>query len=126
MAEGLSYLIATQVESGAIRGVKAHEGASSQTHQQFVDETMLMGHPLVQEARSFKKILDLFAQASGLAVNPNKSQVFFVNTPPDTQRNILRILGFSRGVFPSKYLGVPLGMGRPKKEAWQKLLDRLK
>ena len=25
-----------------------------------------------------------------------------------------------------KYLGIPLGMGRPKKEAWQELLNRLK
>ena len=33
MAEGLSRLIAARVESGAIRGVKVHEGASSQTHQ---------------------------------------------------------------------------------------------
>ena len=48
MAEGLSHLIAAQVESGAIRGVKVHEGAPSQTHQQFVDDTMLMGHPSVQ------------------------------------------------------------------------------
>ena len=73
MAEGLSHLIAAQVESGAIHGVKSHEGDPSQTHQQFVDDTMLMGHPLVQEARSFKKSLDLFARASGLEVNPNKS-----------------------------------------------------
>ena len=87
---------------------------------------MLMGHPLFQDARSFKKSLDLFAKALGLVVNPNKSQVFFVNTPPATQRNILRILGFSRGDFSSKYLGVPLGIGRPKIEAWQELLDRLK
>ena len=87
---------------------------------------MLMGHPSVQEACSFKKILDLFARASGLVVNPNKSQVFFFNTPPSTQRNILRILGFSRGSFPSKYLGIPLGMGMPKEESWQEILDRLK
>ena len=50
MAEGLSRLIAAQVDRGTICGVKAHEGASSQTHQQFVDDTMLMGHASVQEA----------------------------------------------------------------------------
>ena len=87
---------------------------------------MLMGHPSVQEARSFKKGLDLFAQASGLVVNPNKSQVFFVNTPPTTQRNILRVLGFSRGDLLSKYLCIPMGLGRLKIVEWQELLDRLK
>ena len=87
---------------------------------------MPMGHPLVQEAQSFKNSLDLFVKASGLVVNQNKSQVFFVNTPPTTQRNILRILGFSKGAFPSKYLGIPLGLGRMQKESWQELLDRMK
>ena len=111
MAEGLSRLIAAQAGHGEIRGVKAHEGAPPQTHQQFIDDTMLMGHLSVQEALIFKNSMYLFARASGLMVNPNKSQVLFVNTIPATQRNILRILGFSRGTMPSKYLGIPLGVG---------------
>ena len=76
MVEGLSHLIAAQVDSGAIRAVKAHEGASSQTHQQFVDDTMLMGHPSVQEARSFKRCLTLFAKASAsqsIPISPKKN-----------------------------------------------------
>ena len=88
-----------------------------QTHKQFVDDTMLMGHPSVQEAQSFKNSLNLFAKASGLDVNPNKSQVFFVNTAPATQRNILQILDFSEGSLPSKYLGIPLGVGRLQKSS---------
>ena len=87
---------------------------------------MLMGHPLVQEAQIFKKSLNLFAKASGLDVNPNKSQVFFLNTTPATQRNIIRILGFSKGSLPSKYLGIPLEVERLKKMSWKKLLDRMK
>ena len=61
MAEDPDRLIVAQVECGAIHGVKAHEGVPPQTHQQFVEDTMLMGHPSVQEAQRFKKILDLFA-----------------------------------------------------------------
>ena len=97
-----------------------------QTHQQFVDDTMLMGHPLVQEVQSFKKSLTLFAKASSLALNLNKSQVFFLNTTPATQSDIIRILGFSRGTMPSKYLGIPLGVGKLKKTSWQELLDKMK
>ena len=115
MAVGLNRLIQTQVESGELKGLRFHDGMDPQTHQQFVDDTMLKGHPLVQEARSFKKSMTLFAKASGLALNPNKSQVFFLNTTPATQRNIIWILGFSRGTMPSKYLGIPLGVGKLKK-----------
>ena len=126
MAEGLSCLIVAQATRGEIIGLKVHDGMTPQTHQQFVNDTMLMGHPWVQEAQSFKNSLDLFAKALGLVVNPNKSQVFFMNTALSTQRNILRILGFSKGSFPSKYLGIPLGLGRMQKESWQELLDRMK
>ena len=111
MAEGLSHLIKTQSKNEELRGIKIHEGMDAQTHQQFVDDTMLMGHPLVQEARSFKKCMNLFSKESGLTVNPNESKIFFMNTDRTTTRNIVWILGFSKGTMPSKYLGIPLGMG---------------
>ena len=80
MAEGLSRLIKSLFENGELRGIKIHEGMDAQTHQQIFDHTMLMGHPSVQEVRGFKKCLTIFSRESGLAVNPNKSQIFFMNT----------------------------------------------
>ena len=79
-----------------------------------------------RKMQSFKMSLTLFVKASGLAVYPNKSQVYFLNTAPVTQRNIMGIVGFQRGMIPSKYLGVPLGMGKVKKASWQELLDKMK
>ena len=61
MAEGLSRLLQSRVEGGELRGIRLTESLEAQTHHQFVDDTMLMGHPSVQEAQSSKKILDLFA-----------------------------------------------------------------
>ena len=43
-----------------------------------------------------------------------KSQFLLQNTSPLVERNIMRILGFSKGYFPSKYLGPPLGDGPSK------------
>ena len=73
MVEGLSRLILTQVERGELMGIRFHDGMTPQTHQQFVDDTMLMGHPSVQEVQRLKKSLNLFYMASGLAVNTNNS-----------------------------------------------------
>ena len=112
--------------SGRIKGMLLHEDMEKQTHQQFVDDTMLMGHPSVQDARAFKLSLSLFVRESGLASNAEKSQIFFYNTPAITQRNISRILGFTKETLPSKYLGVPLGQGTIRKASWQDLLDRIK
>ena len=46
-AEGLSKLIKAQAGHGRIRGLSFHEDMDKQTHQQFVDDTMLMGHPSI-------------------------------------------------------------------------------
>ena len=87
---------------------------------------MLMGHPSVQEVRAFKSCLAAFSKASGLEVSPEKSQVFFFNTPLITQRNIGRILGFQKGRLPTKYLGVPLSQKIIRHASWQDLVDRIK
>ena len=45
MEEGLSRIIQAQEGSCEICGLKLHEGMDSQMHQQFMDDTMAMGHP---------------------------------------------------------------------------------
>lgn len=44
MAEGLGHLIKNVVQSHDLRGISAH-GTSVITHQKFVDDNMLFGHP---------------------------------------------------------------------------------
>ena len=126
MAEGVSKLIQTHAIGGEIRGLSLHEGMEKQTHQQFMDDTILMEHTSFQESCAFKKSLTLFAKSYGLAINAKKYQVFFLNMAPIIQRNIVKILGFYGGSFPFKYLGVPLGLGAIKSASWQDLMDRLK
>ena len=49
VVEGLSWIIKDQAGTGELRGLRIHEGMDPRTHHQFVDDTMLMGHPSVQE-----------------------------------------------------------------------------
>ena len=108
IAEGLGWSISASKEANSIRGLRGTPDGASHSHQQFVDDTMLMGYPFVQEASSFRKCLDQFGSASGLEFNAQKSKVFFFNTPSITHRNIFRILGFSKGFLPATFLGTPL------------------
>ena len=125
-AEGMGKLIQTHAIGGEIRGLSLHEGMEKQTHQQFKDDMILMEHSSVQEVCAFKKSLTLFEKSYELAINANKYQVFFLNMAPIIQRNIVIILGFYGGSFPSKYLGFPLGLRAIKSASWQDLMDRLK
>jgi hypothetical protein len=94
-------------------------------HQQFVDDNLLMGHPSVQEARIFNRILRTFSDASRTTINHDKSHIFFFNTPIITQQNIARILGFSISSLPTKYLGSPLINSAIKHSSWHDILDKL-
>eukprot|EP00253_Pinus_taeda_P020881 PITA_20881 len=124
MAKGLSRLIHHAISSKTIKGIALH-GLPPSSHQQFVDDTMLFGHPSSAEAKSFKALLELFSEASGTSINASKSQLFFFNTPIPTQRNIARILGFTIATLPSKYLGAPLMLSALKHASWRSLLDKL-
>ena len=108
MMEGLGRSIKHAKEVGKIKGLQISENRQALTHQQFVDDTMLQGIPMVKEALTYKQILGDFAMATGMEVNLSKSKIFFFNTNIAIQRNISIILGFQRDFLPSKYLGVPL------------------
>eukprot|EP00253_Pinus_taeda_P019391 PITA_19391 len=124
MAEGLGRRINTAIHSQTLKGINLHR-ASTISHQQFVDDNMIFGHSSVQEARSLNTLLDNFSKASGALINKVKSQIFFFNTHPTTQRAIARILGFSIASLPSKYLGAPLIASTQKHSSWTSLLERL-
>ena len=109
-----------------LHGIHLSKELEPQTHQQFVDGTMLMGPSTIQEAQGLKKGLDTFLEASGIEINKDKSQVYFFNTPKVTRRNILRILEFLESVLPSKYLGAPLADSTIRQICWKELLDKIK
>ena len=82
MEEGLGRLLKAQQEEGTTKGIGPHEGVTPQTHQHFVDDTMLMGIFSVHEAWVIQETLNTFKRASGLEVNKEKSQIYFFNTSP--------------------------------------------
>ena len=80
MMEGLGRAIEMANVEGWIQGSKPTANGEANTHQQFVDDTMMQGIPTVKEARAIKHILNDFAMAAGTKVSLNKSKVFFFNT----------------------------------------------
>ena len=77
MIEGLGRAIKMENAEGRIQGIKLTVDGEANTHQKFVDDTMLQGIPIVREARAIKNILNDFAMAAGTEVSLNKSKVFF-------------------------------------------------
>jgi hypothetical protein len=111
------------VKNNLLTGLPLHGIFPPILHSQFVDDTLLMGNPIVREANSLLAILQTFLDASGLDYNKDKSQIFFFNTPPPIQRHISDILGFNRSSLPSKYLGIPLIDNSLQNSSWEHLLS---
>eukprot|EP00253_Pinus_taeda_P019814 PITA_19814 len=124
MAEGLGRSLTSIVQTRELKGINLHN-APTVSHQQFVDDNMIFGHSSIQEARSLNSLLNNFSVSSRACINIIKSQIFFFNTHPSTQRAIARILGFSIASLPSKYLGAPLLESAQKHSSWTSLLERL-
>lgn len=124
MAEGLAHSIKDAMSSQKIRGL-SFPNTPAFTHQQFVDDNMLFGHPSVQEARKFNSLLTEFLEASGAKINKAKSQILFFHTPAVTQDSIALIFGFSIAVLTSRYLGAPMTDSTLKHSSWRMLLKKL-
>eukprot|EP00253_Pinus_taeda_P004755 PITA_04755 len=125
MMEGLGKAIKHAKIVGKIRGIQLSDNGQALTHQQFVDDTMLQGIPIVKESLAYKQILNEFSMASGMETNLSKSKNFFFNTNITIQRNMSRILGFQRDSLPLKYLGVPLTAKPLHKSIWELMISKL-
>lgn len=112
-------------DEGRIQGIKLTLDGAANTHQQFVDDTMMQGIPTVKESKAIKSILNDFAMAVGTKVSLKKSIVFFFKTNIAIQRNIPRVLGFQREQLPSKYLGIPLTNKPLRKKVWEPIIIKL-
>jgi hypothetical protein len=108
MAEGLGRYIKTTVLEGSLKGLPLHNIQPAPSHSQFIDDTLLMNTPTAREANKLNSILSDFVEASGMALNLDKSKLYFFNTPIVVQNHISRLLGIPKSSLPSNYLGIPL------------------
>ena len=93
-------------------------------HQQFLDDSIVMGEASVRNARNIKNALEDYGQASGQTINQNKSVIYFINVNDNRQNKIKRIIGCEIGTLPSSYLGLPLCMDPPE-IFWSSLIDKI-
>lgn len=96
------------------------------THLFFADDSLLFYKASGQECQALNKILELYEAASSKKINTDKSYVFFsYNTPDDTKKEMLDILGPKQDSRHSKYLGLPSIIGKSKKEVFVEVTKRV-
>ena len=63
---------------------------------------------MIKEVCNIKSIIQLYLVASGQKFNVTKLEIFFINTNLEVEKKIFHIMGYKKGVFPCKYLGIDI------------------
>lgn len=87
------------------------------THLLFADDSMLFCEANLQKAQCIKDMLGKYSRCSGQLVNLEKSTIFFsCSTPRELRNGICQVLDGVKEQKSARYLGIPFGIGRSKKE----------
>jgi hypothetical protein len=108
MVEGLGCYIRASTQNGSLKGLPLHRLQSGASHSQFVDDTLIMNAPTMQEEIKLISILSHFNESSGTTFNLAKLGLFFFNTLVEIQHHLSQIMNTPFCTLPFLYLGLPL------------------
>lgn len=124
--EGLSIILKRCIEEEA--NFAYHQGCEDLklTHLCFADDLFIFSRGDLVSVEVIKRALQAFSMKSGLSPSLEKSEVFFGNVSGDVKNAILTCLPYRTGVFPIRYLGVPLSPVRLQVRDFNPLVVNLK
>ncbi|XP_077212824.1 uncharacterized protein LOC143847932 [Tasmannia lanceolata] len=92
---------------------------------QFADDTLLLCSPVISQLLNLKAMLRCYEMVSGQRSNFGKSRLYAINVSESDASSFARIMGCGLDVFPATYLGLPLGVGRPRHNLWAPIIQRI-
>ncbi|XP_042984734.1 uncharacterized protein LOC122313615 [Carya illinoinensis] len=102
-------------------------GAPIISHLLYANDIVIFANGDKKSIRAISEVLTIYENWSGQRVNKEKSSIIFSKiVPRSRRRNILSILGFSEGLLPFKYLGVPIVSGRLKAVHFDEFLCKIR
>lgn len=111
---------------GAISGCSIARRAPKVNHLSFADDCLLFFKSKVEEANEIHRVLKVYENASGQAINYSKSSVVFsANVQDHSRAAICNILGIRSVPDKGNYLGLPSVVGRNKKQVFNYVKDSL-
>jgi hypothetical protein len=90
---------------------------------QYADDTLIVLEASASQL-FFLKVLQSFSDSTGLKINFCKSMMVPINLSNGKLSHIVRTFGCQTGSFPFTYLGLPLGLTRPKVDDFLPLISK--
>ena len=124
--EAFSALISDASNRNLLNGVSICKGCPRVTHLFFAEDSLFFCKAESAEVSKFVEVLKLFEAASGQKINMDKSSVTFShNTPVETRREVLEILGPMDELRQGKYLGLPSVIGKSKNQVFAEIKEKV-
>lgn len=125
-AEGLTGIIRQYEDMGLIHGYRIARGAPRISHLLFADDCYVFFKATQMEASNLRSNLNKYEMLSGQLVNYNKSDIVFSpNTCARQRESICACLQVQDKGKPGKYLGMPMHIGKRKKEVFGFIGDKI-
>ena len=121
--EGLNVLVSYAEARGTL--VSFGINAIKERIFLYADDVILFTSPDQQTLVATQCILDMFALAPGLHINPNKFVITPVCCTFEQTAALLHYLHGQLQAFPIRYLGIPLSVKKLKKSDLQPLVDKV-
>jgi len=125
VADYLARMVKMAQHNGLLCGLAENLIPKGVAILQYADDTIICLKNDVEKARNMKLLLYLYEVMSGLKINFGKSEVILVNGDNDTQILYADLFNCQAGLFPIKYLGVPVGPGRLHIKDWVPLQEKI-
>lgn len=110
-----------------VSGIRVAPNAPTISHLFFADDSLLFCRANLGEAQKVKEILETCAAASDQVLNTDKSSVFFSkNAPKSVKIAIINQLGGMKCEKQSKYLGLPMLIGKTKCQIFRYIKERIR
>jgi hypothetical protein len=112
VAEGLSCLLKSRVQSSNLNGITVATSALMVSHLLFADDSLLFFKANRESADEVKDVLHIYCQAFGQQINMDKSSIHFAKgVSGSTREEIMDILEVHNEALSEKYLGMPTNVG---------------
>ncbi|CAM8888420.1 unnamed protein product [Rhodiola kirilowii] len=124
--EWLSLKLFKEQDVNRLRGIRVSRGFPLINHLFFADDCLLFLTADFHALRSLKQVLELYGKISGQELNYQKSEICAShNIDPFLQHLVGEYMGMNIIAQHTKYLGLPLIVGRRKIETFRWLEDRM-
>ena len=81
---------------------------------QYADDTLIIMQASAVQLHALKGLLQSFGTSTGLRVNYSKSMIVPINISDEKLDHLARTFSCQKGNLPFTYLGLPLGLQKPR------------